>query len=227
MKKYTKILLIGCMIITIGFIIFYNIEKANNKIEILMETVKEQEIEILSTQKQIPGIAKYITLVKELNENSNDKLTAYEITEIAKIIIIECNKNEDIGLTPSMILAVIERESNFTPDVISYADAYGLMQITRTIFELHLPKFGYADFSKSIALNPIVNIQVGISELVRLKKYWLENGNDSWMITFTSYFWGVRNTWNLLNSKTRSNLPSLEYGNGILALSKKWIERGI
>jgi hypothetical protein len=188
---------------------------------------KEQNLEIQATQKQVPGIAKYIQLVNELEQISKGKLTAHEITEVAKIIIIECNINSEIGLTPDMIMALMERESNFNPNAISYAHAYGLMQVTRAVCELHLPELGYGNFSKSLVLDPIVNVQLGIKELVRLRKYWIEHGTDSWIVTMTSYFWGVKNTWALLTSKKRSNLPSLEYGKGILDLATKWKEKGL
>jgi len=188
---------------------------------------KEQNLEIQATQKQVPGIAKYIQLVKELEDISKGKLTAHEITEVAKIIIIECTINSELGLTPNMIMAIMERESSFNPDAVSYAHAYGLMQVTRTVCEIHLPELGYGDFSKSLVLDPIVNVQLGIRELIRLRKYWIEYDTDSWIVTMTSYFWGIKNTWALLTSKKRSNLPSLEYGKGILDLANKWKEKGL
>jgi len=198
-----------------------------NKWNSQQEIDQEQNLEIQATQKQVPGIAKYIRLVNELEKASKGKLNAHEITEIAKVIIVECSMNSDIGLTPDMIMALIERESAFNPSAISYAHAYGLMQVTRTVCELHLPELGYGDFSKSLVLDPIVNVQIGIKELVRLRKYWLEHETDSWMVTMTSYFWGVRNTWALLTSKKRASLPSLEYGKGILDLASGWKEKGL
>jgi len=188
---------------------------------------RDQWIEIEATKMQVPGIAKYMMIVKEIDLAAKDKLSAYEITEIAKIIIEQCHLNSDIGLTPALILAIIERESNFDPDVVSYAHAYGLMQIIETTWAIHADEAGYGHFTKEIALDPIVNVQIGVKELIRLRKYWLENEVDSWMITVNSYFWGTTNVWTMLNSKKRGNLPSLEYGKGIIDLAKKWRERGV
>ena len=187
----------------------------------------EHELRINSIEKQIPGISKYMLLVKELSVAAGDRMTAYEVTEIAKIIIVQCALNEDIGLTPSLVVGIMERESNFDPDAVSYAMSFGLMQVTQTVCEIHLPVLGYGNFSEALVLNPIINTEIGIAELIRLRKYWLVNDIDSFIIVTTSYFWGIKNTWYLLNSKKRANLPSLEYGKGILDLAKAWREKGI
>lgn len=186
-----------------------------------------QDLLILANQKQIPYVAKFLKLVRELEEVSKGQMTAFEIVEISKIIIVQCEVHGDIGLTPSIIMAVIERESAFDPDAISRQKAYGLMQLIRPVMQGHLQRLGYGRFTKNLALDPIVNVECGIKELVRLRQYWLEEGINNWLIVSTSYFWGIRNTWELLLEKKRAKLPSLEYGKGILDLAKEWQKRGL
>jgi len=208
------------------FIFIANIQQGDSISE-LKGINKDYDLRLSSVEKQIPGIAKYQLLVKELSIASDGKLSAYEVTEIAKIIIVQCSLNEDIGLTPSLIVGIMERESNFNPDAISYAKAFGIMQVIETTWAIHADDMAYGRFTEDIALDPIVNVQVGIRELVRLRKYWLENGVDSWLITVNSYFWGTTNIWSLLTQKKRSQLPSLEYGKGVLDLAEKWKEKGL
>lgn len=86
---------------------------------------------------------------------------------------------------------------------------------------------GYDSFSQELVLEPIVNVQIGIRELVRLRRYWKEFGIDNWLIAVNSYYWGEKNVWELLESKKRARLPSLEYGKGILDLRKEWEEKGL
>jgi len=193
----------------------------------LERVLSDHELKILSHDKQIPYIAKYIRLVKGLQAVSKNKLTAFEIVEISRIILIQCQLNQNIGLTPGIVMAVMERESAFDPKAISKARAYGLMQLLQPTIEDHLDKLGYGKFAVDLALNPIVNVECGIKELVRLRKYWLAEDVDSWMIVINSYYWGIRNTWDLLLAKKRAKLPSLEYGKGVLDLAKKWKERGL
>ena len=200
--------------------------------EIQVERIRlvneEQDIILLLHDRRIPHIVKYTNLVKALMIGANDKLTAFEIVEIAKSILVNCEVHSDLGLTPEIILAVIERESGFNPDAISYAKAYGLMQVIRSTAELHLAQVGYgAVFSKELILNPIINVEIGMAELVRLRRLFLSEGVDGWLIVLTAYFWGERNAWELLNSKKRARLPSLEYGKSILELAEKWRQAGL
>jgi len=187
----------------------------------------QQDLLILANQKQIPYVAKFLKLVRELERASEGKLTAYEIVEISKIIIVQCEVHSDLGLTPSIVMAVIQRESAFNPDAISKQRAFGLMQLIRPTMQNHLQDLGYGRFTKSLALDPIVNTECGIKELIKLRQYWLEEGIDNWLIVATSYFWGIRNTWELLVEKKRAELPSLEYGKGILDLAREWQKRGL
>lgn len=213
----------------ISIIITLCVVSVNQRDEIrdLKNINKDYDLRLSSIEKQIPGISKYMLLVKELSTAAGDKLNAYEVTEIAKIIIVQCTLNEDIGLTPSLIMSVMERESNFNPNAISYAQAFGLMQVIETTWAIHAADMAYGQFTKDIALDPIINTQVGIRELIRLRKYWLGNGVDSWLISVNSYFWGTTHTWELLTKKKRASLPSLEYGKGVLDLAEKWKEKGL
>jgi len=195
-------------------------------IKTLNERLAEVEIELKANSKQIPHIAKYMTVVRNLTEAVGDNMTAYEIVEVSKIIVTQCQIHEDIELTPDLIFGLIERESGFNPNAVSSANAYGLMQITRSCFAIHLSELGY-EFSKEVALNPVVNIQVGIMELIRLRRLYLEEGFEGWSIPLHSYFWGERYTRTLLTTKNRVNVPGLEYSKGIIDLAKGWKEKGV
>lgn len=196
-------------------------------IQAVSEAVAEHELAILAHDRQIPYMAEYLMLVETISEAAKDKLTPIEIVNVAQVITEQCSLNESLGLTSDKILAIIERESGFNPDAVSYADAYGLMQVIQPTFLVHSPVLGYADFREEVALDPVMNVKIGIRELVRLRKYWLSHGVNSWLIVYTSYFWGERNAWDLLSSKKRARLPSLEYGQGITDLATKWRERGV
>ena len=219
--------IISCVImgLTVGLVV--NIANVSNTVEMINDRIQDVELIAEANSKQIPHIANFITIVKNFTEIAGDKMSAYEIVEVSKVVITQCNIYEDIGLTPDLIFGLIDRESDFNPDAISIASAYGLMQITRSVFSMHLFKLGYAGFSRDLALNPIVNVQVGIMELVRLRCLYMEDGIEGWLIPLHSYFWGERYTRTLLTTKKRVNVPGLEYSNGVLDLAKKWKERGV
>jgi hypothetical protein len=219
----TKKLIFGfgiCGLLILGLIL--GLAWMHGQIRGLTEIIYGQEIRIMGAEKQIPNVVRYTNIVRELTEKGKDKLTAFEIVEMARIIIIECQEHSDISLTPDLIFGLIERESAFNPKAFSPARAYGLMQPIQGTFEFHLPALGHPIFSEELAYNPIVNLQVGIAEMVRLRQTFGE-----WEKALTAYFWGERLTAMLLESKKRDFLPSLEYGRGVLKLAEQYKSRGI
>ncbi len=214
-------------ILAIVFVLFaawstYNRFEVISIVKELTGIVYDQEIRIQRTEKQIPNVVRYTAIVRELTDKGRNRLTAFEIVEMAKIILVECQEHSDIGLSPDLIFGLIERESAFNPKAFSSARAYGLTQCLEQTFNYHLPTFGYAVFSEDLAYNPVVNLQVGIAEFVRCRRMW-----GDWEKAATAYFWGDRLTAMLLDSKKRDFLPSLEYGRGVLKLAEQYKARGI
>ncbi len=187
----------------------------------------KQDLLLQAHDVQLPYVAEYTVLVEQLAERAQGRMGAEDVVRVARIIMEQCALNKDIGLTPDKIMAMIERESAFDPQAISNAKAYGLMQIIEATSLIHLSDLGYNRFQVELMLDPVTNVEIGIRELVRLRRYWLSYDVDSWLIIYTSYYWGTRNAWDLLSSKKRARLPSLEYGQGITDLAAKWRERGV
>lgn len=205
------------------------------QIGILKKKNEDQEVMINAHDKQIFIQSEFLLLLGEIRTASEKvekgrKMTGYEAVEVAKEIVIQCQLNDDIGLTPAIVLALIERESGFQVDAISKMKAYGLTQCIYTTFEYHLPTLGYGLPTRELMFDPIVNVQVGMAELIRLKRLWLAEGvesRDDWKITFYSYYAGERWTRLLLTTLKKSKFPGLEYGVGTTKLVQQWRERGV
>ena len=73
---------------------------------------------------------------------------------------------EDHEVDPLLVLAVMKVESTFKPDAISYAGAYGLLQIKPVAAQ----EVGGRPMAKRELLDPYQNVQVGIQYLSYLKK---------------------------------------------------------
>ena len=88
---------------------------------------------------------------------------------------------------------------------------------------------GFANLTTDLLFNPVLNVQASIRELARLRRSFLAQGVDSWQICLTAYYWGERWAWTLATKKATalSMLPSLEYGQGVMALAAKWKEKGL
>ncbi len=65
------------------------------------------------------------------------------------------------GLDPYMVASLIRQESEFNPTVVSYANAYGLMQLLPSVGSELAHKEGIHHFNKSELLDPVTNIRLG------------------------------------------------------------------
>ncbi len=69
------------------------------------------------------------------------------------------------GLDPYLVASLIRQESEFNPSVISYANAYGLMQIEPSAGKSLARQEGIANFQTYQLLNPEINIRLGTKYL--------------------------------------------------------------
>ncbi len=65
------------------------------------------------------------------------------------------------GLDPYMVASLIRQESEFNPNAISYADAYGLMQLLPTVGRTMARQEGMRNFRTFQLLDPETNIRLG------------------------------------------------------------------
>jgi soluble lytic murein transglycosylase len=65
------------------------------------------------------------------------------------------------GLDPYMVASLIRQESEFNPAVISYANAYGLMQLLPRVGAQLARQEGIRHFDSNELLNPVTNIRLG------------------------------------------------------------------
>ncbi len=72
------------------------------------------------------------------------------------------------GLDPYLVASLIRQESEFNPSVISYANAYGLMQIEPSVGRMLARQEGISGFRTFQLLNPEMNIRLGTVYLKQL-----------------------------------------------------------
>jgi soluble lytic murein transglycosylase len=87
------------------------------------------------------------------------------------------------GLDPYMVASLIRQESEFNPTVISYANAWGLMQLLPHVGAEMAHKDGIRHFDSNELLNPLVNIKLGTKYL----RQTLDKFEDKQEYAFAAY----------------------------------------
>lgn len=76
------------------------------------------------------------------------------------------------GLDPYLVCALIRQESEFNPTVVSYANAYGLMQLLPSTGKQLAKRGGERRFATSELLNPDENLKLGTLYLRQAIDHW-------------------------------------------------------
>jgi len=69
--------------------------------------------------------------------------------------------SQENGLDPYLVASLIRQESEFNPDAVSRANAYGLMQLLPRTGKGEAKKTGLSHYSTDSLLNPTINIELG------------------------------------------------------------------
>lgn len=92
----------------------------------------------------------------------SDDITSSDARKLATTIIDECNHYD---LDPLLILAVIQIESEFTPQAVSNKGAIGLMQVMPNTAKYITQQMGIGYSGSNSLYDPLVNVKLGIHYL--------------------------------------------------------------
>lgn len=99
----------------------------------------------------------------------NDRLRPagqYDAKKIARHLHELCKKHR---LDPAFVLSLIQAESGFRPEVVSYAGAIGLMQVMPATAAYVARKYKIPYRGKNTLKDPIVNLTLGVTYLKELQ----------------------------------------------------------
>lgn len=213
----TNLILIS---LTIAGIVGFVIYKIDKKVEAMVTTNKViQEFALKNSEQTV--------LLKTVDEKLGSKCSIQTKVQVAQTI----HSLATIKRIPiHLICGLIETESEWTPSVVSGANAKGLMQILPGTARPYL-RSERIDYGPEVLFDPIVNVTVGISLLADLHAGHVEAGKekeDDFSVTLHSYFWGTANTAQLYGAKDgRVNVPNMSYPMRVLAKAKVYKEKGL
>ena len=117
----------------------------------------------------------------------------------------------DEGVPVTLVLAMIETESGFNPEIISSTNDYGLLQINKVNHEWLKKQYRTADM-----LNPYQNVFCGIKIIgTYVKKY--NNDLNKALMAYNMGDYGAKKAW-------QNGIKSTRYSEKILGLMNKYEE---
>lgn len=96
----------------------------------------------------------------------SDDMSSSQAKKLAKLIVEQCESYE---IDPSLVLAIIQVESNFSPTAVSEKGAVGLMQVMPSTAEYLAEKLGISISGKKELHDPFLNVRLGIYYLSLLE----------------------------------------------------------
>lgn len=196
MKVYANIILI--MLVVIGIVIGWLIGRFTAPPEVEVQTVTETvtvEVPVYEADK-LPEVSELVLYDIPLS----DSLQRY---------IYEICADEEVPVT--LVLAMIEHESYFNPEIVSATDDYGLMQINAVNHEWLEEDYRCADM-----LNPYQNVFCGVKIVsTYIEKY--EGDLTKALMAYNMGNYGARTAW-------ENGITSTTYTEKILGLMEKYEE---
>ena len=168
---------------------FYNI--ASVEIEAGSSQLEADPARILEIATLFYQSQDYANSIKILYQNSSKLKNADEVyIDYSYFLFYPYGYREYVdqygskyNIDPLFALAVIRQESNFQPEVGSYAGAQGLMQIMPATGKSIAGQIGIPNYSQQMLLDPEISIEMGTYYL----RQQLDNFNQDMIYTLGAY----------------------------------------
>jgi hypothetical protein len=193
-KVEAHVVLIG--LVVVGLVIGFFIGKSQAKVKTETVTVTETvEVPVYEADR-LPEVSDVFYFDVPLSHSEQR-------------FIYEVCADEEVPVT--LIMAMIEHESQFTPDFISHTNDYGLLQINAVNHEMLEERYRTADM-----LNPYQNIYCGVKIISSyLAKY---DGNYTQaLMAYNMGDYGARKAWS-------NGIESTRYTETILSIMQEYEE---
>ena len=172
--------------------------------------------------------AKILQLEQTLlnNKSIKAKIGQDNIASFSFKVLTVAEQYKDDGITPSLLLALMEVESGFNPRAISSSGAHGLFQVLRSTATPYLRAKG-REWSEAAMFDPNINLQIGTEFLVDLHRMYISKGmekKNEFTFSLAAYNRGEGSLQTSINEKDKIYLT---YVVTIKQAEKKWSALGI
>lgn len=193
MKLYANMILV--LLVLIGGVLGFFLAKL---------TTPPQETITVTKTVEVPAYKSNV-----LVDTADVFLFDVPLSDSLQRYIYEICADENVPIT--LVMAMIEHESRFNPEVVSSTDDYGLMQINKVNHEWLEEDFRCADM-----LNPYQNVFCGIKIIAKyIEKY--EGDYGKALMAYNMGDYGARKAW-------QNGVTSTNYSTSVLELMQKYEE---
>ncbi|MGD0917514.1 MAG: lytic transglycosylase domain-containing protein [Thermodesulfobacteriota bacterium] len=160
------------VIVSMGFFFIHHEKAAESSV------LQKREFDTLKTKESI------YTILRSKGVSLSQGLDIAEVT---------IQQSRELNLPMSLILAVMKKESMFTPHALSSQNAMGLMQVHPTTWEEYVGKLNLR-VSAHAAFDPVTNIIVATHVLRDLYEYYektVKSEEEIWKSVLSAYYAGI------------------------------------
>lgn len=227
-KKHPLLYFIGAIglliFLSYGVIHFFLIKKTED-LQVKNDALALEVTNLKLFQEQSARILRLEQILLS-NEYIKKQLGQDNIPNFAFKILSTADMYKEDGLTASLLLAIIEIESNFQPRAVSESGAHGLMQVMRSTATPYL-RAKNREWSEEIMFDPFVNMTIGTEVLIDMHRMFIARGmekKDEWTLTLICYNQGE----SAIKSATKKHNPVyLDYAVKVRMAARKWDSLGL
>lgn len=160
------------VIVSTGWLFIHHEKAAESSV------LQKREFDTLKTKESI------YTILRSKGVSLSQGLDIAEVT---------IQQSRELNLPMSLILAVMKKESMFTPHALSSQNAMGLMQVHPTTWEEYVGKLNLK-VSAHAAFDPVTNIIVATHVLRDLYEYYektVKSEEEIWKSVLSAYYAGM------------------------------------
>jgi len=177
-KKRWKISLILMNIFYLTVILFMGLTFIQDKKTKESLAIQKEELDTMKIKENIYSVLR------------NKGVSLSQGLDIAEVTIRQSRK---LNLSMSLILAVMKKESLFSPHALSSQNAMGLMQVHPITWQEYIDKLNLK-VSAHAAFDPVTNIIVATHVLRDLYKYYkktMKSEEEIWKSVLSAYYAGI------------------------------------
>jgi hypothetical protein len=224
-KKTPYILSSVAFLVVIAAVVFcalvlHHLNRVMNTLKASQRSSEEIALQVEITNSLISSDTIRLKVIEYCQHHSS--MSPADCASVGSVIM-ECSKL--YGIPPSLILAIVQKESHFNPSAVSPLGAVGLMQVlpATALPYLRASQIQYSSVQQAL-MDPVANIRVGSAYLADLHTGMAPD--KDFQTSLTAYNYGEDRTRSFL-AKVSEDPVSWTYAESVMRLQRDIQPEGV